>query len=142
MSAVNAMKSGNTLKTEKTAGKMFLYTAPAFVWAAVMLTVSSLPGSSLPSVSLWQWDKLAHAFEYLVFSILLVRWFVLGRGLHAPNALWMGAGIGAAFGLVDELHQIPIPFRQCTWQDLVANWAGVGMGFLIARGLLRKGLLR
>jgi VanZ family protein len=118
------------------------YAAPVFVWAAAMLTLSSLPGTSLPSVSLWQWDKLAHAFEYMVFAALIVRWRVAGGGAPLASGLRLGAIAAAVFALLDELHQIPIPYRQCAWQDVVADFAGAFLGLAIAGMLARRGALR
>ncbi|MBD3390871.1 MAG: hypothetical protein GF418_02435 [Chitinivibrionales bacterium] len=118
-------------------GTFLTIALPLYAWAAAMLAVSSVPGSRLPAVSLWQWDKLAHVFEYAVLALLLVR-FVTIRWEAPPGRVWLIVlPIGTGYGALDELHQMLIPGRMCTWQDLVADSAGVVLGiavmFLIRR---------
>jgi VanZ family protein len=112
---------------------------PLFAWAAAMLAVSSVPGQSIPEVGLWQWDKLAHLAEFAVFASLLyrylrVRWAVRG------NRLWLLClAVGTACGVFDELHQLLVPERFCTWQDLAADLAGLGLGTGLMQLTMRSG---
>jgi len=105
---------------------------PLYIWAAGMLAVSSLPGQALPEIGLWQWDKFAHAFEYAVFAYLLCRFLSRRGALPLGRIVWLCLAIGIGYGVVDELHKIFIPMRACTWQDLVADGAGIGLGILAA----------
>jgi VanZ family protein len=111
---------------------------PLFVWAAVMLVVSSVPGDSLPEVGLWQWDKLAHVVEFAVFACLLYRYLRLRRAVGEDRVWLLCLTVGAAYGLFDELHQVLVPMRFCTWQDLVADFVGVGIGTGSMRWRMRK----
>jgi VanZ family protein len=100
-----------------------------------MLIVSSLPGNRLPAVGFWQWDKLAHFSEYFVLAILLLRYCVIRWNMKRPKVFFWCAGIIAVYAGLDELHQLMIPFRACTWQDYVADNAGAiaGLGLMINR---------
>ena len=93
-----------------------------------MIVVSSTPGDKLPEVDLWSWDKLAHCAEFAVFSFLLLKYLFLGRAFTIVNALKLGAAIGIIYAGLDELHQILIPNRICSWLDFVADVCGVGIG--------------
>jgi VanZ family protein len=97
-----------------------------------MLTVSSVPGKKLPEIALWNWDKLAHTFEYLVFAFLLFRYFYSGKNMTYTISMKLSLPIGIAYGGIDELHQMLIPNRSCTWQDLIADSIGVILGAYLA----------
>lgn len=107
----------------------FLYiTLPFILWTALMIAVSSTPGKKLPEVGLWNFDKFAHTIEYFIFSFLLFRYMYLGKSVSPAKTIRLGIIIGIAYGGLDELHQMPIPNRMCTWQDFVADTAGVLSG--------------
>ena len=42
-------------------------------WALIILLLSVIPGEDLPSISIWEADKMAHAFVYalLCFGVIL-----------------------------------------------------------------------
>ncbi len=104
---------------------------PFIVWACLIFTVSSIPGTELPKVSLWQWDKLAHFGEYTIFSFLLYRCFYLGR-IFSNAIAWKICVLGGIiYAGLDEIHQLLIPFRVCTWQDFVADILGVIIGVVV-----------
>jgi VanZ family protein len=105
---------------------------PAIAWAALVLAVSSLPRSAvggLPPV--WGVDKLAHAAEYLVLALLVVR--ALGRDPRARRwraaaAVAVAFAAVAAYGALDELHQLGIPGRHASAVDFCADAAGAAVG--------------
>jgi VanZ family protein len=119
--------------------RIFLYvTLPVLAWAAAIAIVSSIPGRSLPEIGLWQWDKLAHLAEYIVLSCLLYRYFHC-RWAMAPQRVWaMSAALGLGYAALDEIHQLAIPMRFCTWQDLVADAAGIASGIVIMKVFYEK----
>jgi VanZ family protein len=112
---------------------------PLYLWAAAILAVSSLPGQKLPQIGFWQWDKLAHVLEFAVFAYLLYRYLLL-RHCLAPERIWrICLVVGVLYGVVDELHQLLIPLRMCTWQDLAADSSGVALGIVAgAKHLLKR----
>ncbi len=118
--------------------KFLSITAPLFLWAALMITVSSVPGKKLPKVAIWNWDKLAHTFEYFIFSLLLFRYCYSGRHFAINVSIKVTAFIGMAYAILDELHQLLIPNRSCTWQDMIADIIGVGLGVYLAVQLYKR----
>lgn len=105
----------------------------AFVWLSVgwlyaglivYLSLTSLPpsGPEFPQV-----DKLAHVLAYF----LLMAWFMqlyegdTPRWIHLGLFLLMGAGLEIGQGLGGV--------RQGEWFDMLANAAGVGLGFAVGR---------
>ena len=117
---------------------------PLFIWTGLMILFSSLPGNKLPEVvSFWQWDKVAHAAEYFVFTVLLFRYAVLGRHKNSDQALWFCLVICLSYAALDELHQLFIPKRECSMYDFIADAAGIFVGALAAgQYYLKKGYTR
>lgn len=112
---------------------------PLFIWTGTMILFSSLPGSKLPElVSFWQWDKVAHCAEFFIFTVLLFRYFVLGRYKTPEQALRLCLVIGLMYAALDELHQILIPKRECSIYDFTADAAGVFAGAISAWQYYRK----
>jgi VanZ family protein len=66
---------------------MFLRsTYPAFLWAAVILMLCALPGSSFPRLSFLDWlrpDKVVHLIMFGALSFLLIRGFLQQNTFHA-----------------------------------------------------------
>jgi len=115
------------------------YHLPLFIWVLIMITVTSIPGDSLPENSnLFKFDKLIHSAEYLLLALLLFRWIRFTRHVLPFKALVYTAGIGILFGIIDELHQLFIPLRLCSWQDMVADSLGVIAGALLAVSIDKK----
>ncbi len=109
---------------------LFRYIFPLVGWACLMLVVSSMPGNSLPQGGFWQWDKLAHTFEYFVLGMLFYRYVVGVHRVKKDKAFVLVGVCIPLFGVLDELHQLLIPLRTCSWQDMVAN--SLGAVFAIA----------
>ena len=103
---------------------------PVVVWAAVIFTFSSLPGSAneLP----W-WEvvlrKVAHVVEYTALGALLLR--AIG---HEATAF---AG-GVAYAASDEIHQHFVPRRTPSPRDVAIDSAGLLLGFLVWRWWSRR----
>lgn len=107
-----------------------IHWAPASIWAAVILTVSSLPGIDTGYLSFDWGDKLAHLAEYAVLGVFLGRMFILsgkGRLASTTGSILLGVGLAG----VDELHQLPIPNRYCEWSDFLFDVCGVGVGLVV-----------
>ncbi|HEV3479850.1 MAG TPA: VanZ family protein [Gaiellaceae bacterium] len=99
--------------------------APVLAWAALIFTLSSIPSLG---TGLGGWDvvlrKLAHAAEYAVLGLLLVR--ALG---HAGLAV----ALGIAYAASDELHQHFVRGREGAVLDVLIDAVGVVAGVLIWR---------
>ena len=121
-----------------TQNKFLTLTLPLILWTALMMIVSSTPGKKLPEVPMWNFDKFAHCVEYLVFSILLFRYMYLRKNISFIRVVQWGIIIGIVYAGLDELHQMLIPNRLCTWQDFVADTVGVLVGVYAAQRFYKR----
>jgi VanZ family protein len=98
---------------------------PVFLWAAVIFAFSAVPHLG---TGLGTWDfvlrKIAHACEYAVLGLLLVR---------ATRREHLAVLIGVLYAATDELHQHFVPGRHATVRDVAIDAAGVVLGVLAAR---------
>ena len=97
--------------------------APVVAWAAVIFLFSSISGLG---TDLGVWDtilrKCAHAAEYALLAVLLVR--AVGRDV--PAFL-----IGLAYAVTDELHQELVRGRHASPFDVAMDAAGLSLGLLL-----------
>lgn len=73
------------------------------------------------------WDKVAHAGFYLVLYLLVKE--ILGI------SSWIVVLVVLFVGMMDEFHQISLPFRHAGWDDLAADFFGIVYGVIIRRAL-------
>ncbi len=111
--------------------RLLLTWLPVGLWAGVIFTLSSIPGTRLPTIGPPQSDKLVHAVLYGVLCGLLLRAFDRSRGREAvvANAL-MAILLATAYGISDEIHQLWTPLRTADWRDVAADAAGATLGAL------------
>ena len=118
------------------------YHLPTLLWAVAMIVATSLPSLSTPSLPMLPaQDKLFHFFEYSVLGFLVVRSAVaMGLSLSTRTLVRVGGG-GVLFALLDELHQLPLPGRDASPYDFLADAAGIVVGIYLYR-LLRRRYMR
>ena len=89
--------------------------------------------------------KCAHAFEYMVLSVLctgsLLLWFY--HKMNRPDLLFLfGWIISLLYAVSDEIHQFFVPGRSCMLLDIVIDAAGAAAGalllMLICHRILRR----
>jgi VanZ family protein len=95
-------------------------------WAALIFVLSSIPDLG---TGLGGWDlalrKLAHAAEYAVLGVLLLRALANERAALA---------LGIAYAVTDELHQHFVPGRLASPLDVLVDTVGVAIGvFVVGR---------
>jgi VanZ family protein len=92
-----------------TRNRFLSYWLPVLTYAALILAVSSIPGSTLQKLPFTFWDKAAHVVEYGVFSLLVAR--ALRRAgprfarANASRVAVVTVASVVAFGALDELYQ-------------------------------------
>jgi VanZ family protein len=103
---------------------------PVIAWAALIFTLSSIPHLG---TGLGGWDlllrKLAHAAEYAVLGLLLLR--ALGRELPA-------VAIGIAYAVTDEVHQTFVSGRHGAAYDVLIDTAGVLLGVYVLNRVVER----
>ena len=102
---------------------------PVVAWAGLIFTLSSIPDLG---TGLGGWDlifrKLAHAAEYAVLAVLLLR---------ALEHAWASFLLAAAYAVTDELHQAFVPGRLGSPLDVAVDAAGAAIGIALALRLRR-----
>ena len=101
---------------------------PPIAWCVLLFALSALPFRT-GAETFRGADKAVHAAEYAVLGFLLARALLL-TGPHRTRArnFALAAGLGAAYGLTDELHQLLVPERAFEWGDLAADALGAAAG--------------
>ena len=94
------------------------------LFALAILTASSIPGKSLPSLIVLSPDKLLHVAEYSILGYLAYKSFE-----SVSLILFIGALIFAGF---DEFWQSFIPGRSPSIYDVIADI----IGFILVAGTL------
>lgn len=102
---------------------------PAALYYGLIFFLSSR--SHLPSISVPNFDKLAHAAAFSVMGFLLAYGFF--KSLHASLKIkilfvWL---LGTGLGILDEIHQIFVRGRSSDPLDATADAIGVGLGILL-----------
>lgn len=112
---------------------------PPVLWAGVILTGTSMPGSVIPSQASGV-DKALHFSIYLLFGILLTR--ELAENSTRWRAAALAIVIAAVFAAADEWHQQFIPGRSTEVADWYADFIGATIGALTGAALRRPGVPR
>jgi VanZ family protein len=107
---------------------------PVAAWAGLIFALSSIPdlGTGLGGYDL-ALRKLAHAGEYAVLALLLLR--ALGQ---QPLASLLALLLASAYAASDELHQHFVPGRQAAILDVAVDAAGALVGLYLGRWLLGR----
>jgi len=141
----------------KTKTKLLILWIPAFIWLAVIFIVGSteidyLGGKAnfitrvLMQLKAYLFsmhtpfakfiakniDKFYHAFEYLVFTILLYPPLSKSVEKSKVKQILLSAVIVSGVAVADELHQIFVPSRYCSFTDFLAD----AVGMLIAQAII------
>lgn len=108
-----------------------IYTMLTIYWL-ILLLATSLPSSSVPSLSVG--DKLQHFFAYAVLGLLFFLTLRIQKKYPMTRTKIIISAILVllTYAAFDELHQMLIPGRFCEFYDWVANaagtFAGIGSG--------------
>lgn len=108
----------------------------AALWALIILVVSVIPGEDLPSLSIWEPDKVLHAFVYGVLTALIY----ITRPQNAvfiKKLIFQAILLCILYGFFIELIQLVLPTRKFDILDALANTVGCfiagGIILLISR---------
>jgi VanZ family protein len=113
---------------------------PAAIWAGVIFGLSSIPGSAIPEVGIWQFDKVVHAGIYGVLGALCA--YALARATprsRRGRLVVLAALLATAYGVSDEIHQRWTPRRSSDPRDVAADAVGGLLGAWVATSILRRG---
>ena len=113
---------------------LLLAWGPSVLWAGGLVLLSAWSDPPRLPAAIPHLDKVVHLGLYAVLGATLA-W---GRHRWAGPATWILLGAGVAFGATDELHQAFVPRREPSGADLVADTAGLVLGYAGTRALLSR----
>ncbi|MEI7750641.1 MAG: VanZ family protein [Candidatus Omnitrophota bacterium] len=106
---------------------------PAILWMAFIFGLSSIPGSIIPKVPIPGISGIAHAIEYLILGILLLRGFRKSFSAKPLSILALLAASSAIlFSFSDEWHQTFVAGRFCELEDLIVDAISAILGILLS----------
>ena len=92
---------------------------------AAIFTVSSMSAPPIPGGA----DKPWHALGYLGLTVVVVRAIAGGlRRRISPRVLVLSMCVVVLYGASDELHQMFVPGRTASFDDLLADALGALAG--------------
>lgn len=117
---------------------IFIY-LPLVVYWIILFTLTTIPADKMPQLFANQ-DKVEHLLAYFVLAFLLA--FTLSFQnkikLLSSRAVLFTVIFVAAYGALDELHQMFIPGRECDFYDWLSDLIGGSLGALAALYILNK----
>jgi len=114
---------------------------PAILWGMFILVATLSPGKSLPSSSLFRFDKLIHIVIFGVFAWLVLRAYFLSANNNTASKTNVYVIVGVAtilFGIAIEGMQQYIPDRGADRYDIIANTVGIVASQVIFYFIYRK----
>jgi VanZ family protein len=113
----------------------------------ILLIVSGIPGNHLPALDPPA-DMVGHFAMFLVLGAIIalragLTDFFLGRRVARwTKGGWIAPTIGVIYAILNEVQQIFIPNRSFSYGDIVANVAGLLVGFWLVRRWDRKRMMK
>jgi VanZ family protein len=107
------------------------YQLPLLLWLTAQLIGTSIPRLHGVAPMLPHFDKLLHFAAYFGLAFLLAR-FIASKKEYGEKELqtmlWRVIVVCLSIAVFDELHQIPIPGREFSFFDLLADTLGIVAG--------------
>jgi len=76
-------------------------------------------------------------FEYVVTSVLFLKTLDFYGKKLSKIPIWLILVL-FIYPVLDELHQLFIPGRSCSFFDMIADWLGITVGLLIYLWLSKR----
>lgn len=119
------------------------YWLPVIAYVAMIFSLSSIHGSSVPNFFPGV-DKLEHLLEYSLFGLLAGRAirFTLGPTKRRLAAALGTMALGAMVGALDELYQRGVPGRSSDVRDWITDVGAVAISVLVTQLIHTRPIIR
>ena len=108
--------------------KIRYYRKLLITYGILILSISSIPGDSIPRFVLLSWDKLIHIIEYSFLGFLSVS----SIDNKSKNKIIIACIFCLFFAILDEIWQSFIPGRFSSVLDVIADGIGIIIGSIFA----------
>ncbi len=108
--------------------KIRYYRKLLITYGILILSISSIPGDSIPRFVLLSWDKLIHIIEYSFLGFLSVS----SIDNKSKNKIIIACLFCLFFAILDEIWQSFIPGRFSSVLDVIADGIGIIIGSIFA----------
>lgn len=109
----------------------------AALWAIVIMVVSVIPSADLPSLSIWEPDKVMHASVYAILTLLVYFALIKLRPYRKRKNI-VAAGLCILYGSIIEIIQRLLPTRSFDLLDALANSIGCMLALLVILLISRR----
>ena len=133
--------SGNNPSTNSTGNDFLRYNWPSLIWAAIILWLCLMHASSLPKITIPNFDKVVHFTLYFVLTSLMVYgWnkqhsFIWLRKNYIIKIILSASAYGLSIEIMQELFTTD---RHFEWLDEAANATGAMVGTLTAVKIFKE----
>jgi VanZ family protein len=117
--------------------KILFKISPILVIAGIWFLSSQ---STLPQPKgIFGFDKFQHMLAYFVLACTVGLWIPRQKWQRPGIAfLFLAAAISSVYGIIDEIHQSFVPYRDCSFWD----WLADTIGALLGAGTMKFAALR
>jgi VanZ family protein len=97
--------------------------AVILVWLSLVLLLSIIPTRGLQTGH--QADKIIHFVMYGITAVMFLR--ILRFKTSLTRSIVVSIILASAYGFVIELLQSAVPWRECSFSDMIANISGAAL---------------
>lgn len=117
--------------TKEKITRFIKYWIPVIFCGIIIFLISAVPASRMPNLFRYQ-NVVGHLFEYTLFGFLWVRAFkeYYPRQNFTRRLIWIFIYV-LIYAALDELHQLFVPGRVASWNDIGIDMIGILLANLI-----------
>jgi len=130
--ALRQKKDVMAVRTNKQKISRFIkYWIPVIICGIIIFLISAIPARRMPNVFIYQ-NVVGHLLEYTFFGLLWVRAFkeYYPRQSFTRRLAWIFIFV-LIYAALDELHQLFVPGRVASWNDVGIDMIGLLLANLI-----------
>ncbi|MGB9706569.1 MAG: VanZ family protein [Microgenomates group bacterium] len=112
--------------------KIFFLWLPVGIWMGTLFYFSSIP--NLRAVENNFWDEIIRSGAHFVFYAL--GYFLFFRAINfgkTKKNFWLPLILTGTYGFFDEIHQTFVPTRTFQIKDLLVDFGGGFLGYLVSK---------